>query len=241
MKNTFLIGVMCLIMMPIHMTAQNTITLGSTVEPSVILGYLKVFPYDLGTFDAEPKTVIEKLNEKMQFGYGTWRLPTEEELALMRGQNVIENKNYMSQKNQSGIVRLVTDREKGETEYVDLGLPSKTLWKYKNEGDKENERMNWSEANRRFGNSIPTDKQWKELHDLCEWAWTGNGYKVTGPNGNHIVLPANGVWWEDINEIRDVGEEGYYWANNPKNGQRYDCNACKYGWRCRGYIYIFNH
>ena len=53
-------------------------------EVYVLYGYLKVFPNDLGTFDAEPRTVIARINESQQFGYGTWRLPTNEELSLMR-------------------------------------------------------------------------------------------------------------------------------------------------------------
>ena len=40
-------------------------------EVYVLYGYLKVFPNDLGTFDAEPRTVIARINESQQFGYGT--------------------------------------------------------------------------------------------------------------------------------------------------------------------------
>ena len=74
----------------------------------VLYGYLKVFPNDLGTFDAEPKTVITRLNEQQQYGYGTWRLPTNEELQLMRGSNVIGDGAYMTKENKRGIVRLVS-------------------------------------------------------------------------------------------------------------------------------------
>ena len=65
----------------------------------VLYGYLKVFPNDLGTFDAEPKTVIARLNEQQQYGYGTWRLPMHEELQLMRGSNVIGDGEYMTKEN----------------------------------------------------------------------------------------------------------------------------------------------
>ena len=105
------------------LAAKIAISPGSTVQPSspsqerntpfVIYDYLKVFPKDLGAFDAEPKTVILRLNQSQQYGYGTWRLPTNEELALMRANNVIGNGNYMTKENPTGIVRLVTDNEKG--------------------------------------------------------------------------------------------------------------------------------
>ena len=36
------------------------------------------------------------------------------------------------------------------------------------------------------------------------------GYKVTGPNGNSIFLPAAG--WIQGSSLLEVGERGYYWA-----------------------------
>lgn len=47
-----------------------------------------------------------------------------------------------------------------------------------------------------YGNNwrMPTYDDWKELQSRCKWDWinlNGNvGYKVTGPNGNSIFLPA---------------------------------------------------
>ena len=88
-----------------------TASLGMQAQDVVVLyGYLKVFPNDLGTFDAEPRMVIARLNEQQQYGYGTWRLPTHEELQLMRGSNVIGDGAYMIKENKRGIVRLVTDK-----------------------------------------------------------------------------------------------------------------------------------
>ena len=49
--------------MALTMNAQETaVTPVQSTEPYVIYGYLKVFPNDLGTFDAEPRTVIARLN-----------------------------------------------------------------------------------------------------------------------------------------------------------------------------------
>jgi hypothetical protein len=93
MKKLFFSVLMCL--MALSMTAQNT--------PYVIYDYLKVFPNDLGAFDAEPKTIIARLNQNQQYGYGTWRLPTNEELALMKAKNVIGDGSYMTRENQKGI------------------------------------------------------------------------------------------------------------------------------------------
>ena len=93
--------------------------------------------------------------------------------------------------------------------YVDLGLQSGTLWKDEN----ENVFCDYDDAVSMFGSKLPTKKQWEELKAFCEWTWTGNGYKVTGENGNSIVLPAAGD--RDCNGYvsDDVGSWGFYWSS----------------------------
>ena len=62
---------------------------------------------------------------------------------------------------------------------------------------------------------IPTDEEWTELWTSCTWIWTTengvNGYKVTGPNGNSIFLPAAGLL-EDTSLI-NVSSRGHYWSS----------------------------
>ena len=97
--------------------------------------------------------------------------------------------------------------------YVDLGLSSGTLWKKTNEGG-DYARYTYNEAVSRFGNKLPTMQQLEELNHKCTWTWTGNGYKVTGPNGNSITLPAAG--YRDCNgDLDDVGTYGRYWSSTP--------------------------
>ena len=50
---------------------------------------------------------------------------------------------------------------------------------------------------------MPTCAEQDELRDSCTWTWTTvngvNGYRVTGPNGNSIFLPAAGYrYGEDV-------------------------------------------
>lgn len=52
-----------------------------TVE--TILGYLQVYPEDLGSYNGTPSSVIAAVNRQKLNGYGDWRLPTNEELSLM--------------------------------------------------------------------------------------------------------------------------------------------------------------
>ena len=75
---------------------------------------------------------------------------------------------------------------------------------------------------------MPTESEVCELCEMCSWQWTVingvNGYKIIGPNGNFIFLPAVGfkIIYEEEN-IRYCGEFCCYWAgtlfdeNNPIN------------------------
>lgn len=61
---------------------------------------------------------------------------------------------------------------------------------------------------------MPRKEDFAELINKCTWIWmiTKNdveGYKVIGPNGNSIFLPAVGHL---DNGTVDVGSSGYYWS-----------------------------
>lgn len=59
----------------------------------------------------------------------------------------------------------------------------------------------------------PSADEWTELVERCEWIWEESGYKVKGPNGNSIFLPAGGYY--TIGRIRYSGDLGYYWTSTP--------------------------
>ena len=102
--------------------------------------------------------------------------------------------------------------------FVDLGLPSGTKWATTNEKS-ETSFFSFDEAVSQFGNRLPTKAQWEELKAECLWSWTGSGYKVTGPNGNSISLPAAG--YRSCNgDVYYVGSYGNYWSSTP-NGSEY--------------------
>lgn len=94
-------------------------------------------------------------------------------------------------------------------QYVDLGLPSGTKWKSQNE---PGGFYKYNEAVERFGNKLPTKKQFEELKSYCTWEWTGKGYKVTGFNGNYITLPANGSM-DMVGEVYYKENVGFYWSS----------------------------
>ena len=61
---------------------------------------------------------------------------------------------------------------------------------------------------------LPTEAECQELVDRCTWTWTTykgvRGYKVTGPNGNSIFLPAAGC--RVGTGTYDRGSDGSYWS-----------------------------
>lgn len=70
---------------------------------------------------------------------------------------------------------------------------------------------NWGGAWR-----MPTKEEQDELRNNCTWTWTTqngvNGYKVTGPNGNSIFLPAAGYMIEGALDC--AGSNGDYWSSS---------------------------
>ena len=194
-------------------TSPQPLKKRTTVE--VVYGYLKVFPNELGVFEAEPSSVIAQINKQAQHGYNNWRIPTNEELSLLRANGYLANgKKYMSSESGEGIVLLVTDGDEYATikktqEWVDLGLSSGTLWKKDNEAG----FYTYDQAMAKFGNSLPTKVQLEELKSSCRWTLTRNGYRVEGPNGQSIVLPASGRLCSG--GVYDVGSGGSYWSSTP--------------------------
>lgn len=84
-------------------------------------------------------------------------------------------------------------------------------------------RVNWGGQWR-----MPTDSEIKELIVNCSWEWTNlngrNGYKVTGPNGNSIFIPA--VGFKRGNELFNE-ESGFYFSSTPhvsNNNSAYNLN-----------------
>ncbi len=75
---------------------------------------------------------------------------------------------------------------------------------------------NWGSAWR-----MPTDGEWTELRENCEWIWTDSyqttgvaGYWVTGKNGNTIFLPAAGFRYYVGADLGSAGYYGFYWSSS---------------------------
>ena len=98
-----------------------------------------------------------------------------------------------------------------EKQFVDLGLPSGTLWANKTEEG----YYTYDEAIEKFQDSLPTIVDFAELVQYCKWKWQEKGMLVTGPNGNSITLPALGYRNSDSGALYSVGSYGYCWSASP--------------------------
>lgn len=83
------------------------------------------------------------------------------------------------------------------TEYVDLGLPSGTLWSADYEKDVND--IIFEPYQLASSKAIPTRSQWNELRRCAKWEFVENDDKLeivkcTGPNGNVVLFrPMGGI------------------------------------------------
>ena len=77
---------------------------------------------------------------------------------------------------------------------------------------------------------MPIIAELDELRNNCTWTLTTqngvNGYKVTGPNGNSIFLPAAGFMYEGT--LGDAGSGGIYWSSSLYIGDPSDAYGVVY-------------
>lgn len=116
------------------------------------------------------------------------------------------------------------DLRDSKTEFVDLGLPSGTLWSadYLRENDKR-EYLPFSQAE---SLCIPTEEQWNELVDTCKWEFDiDRAYdlceaRCVGPSGNTLRFERTGK--QNINSQSETWEV-FFWIKDAKEG--YEKNA----------------
>ena len=89
----------------------------------------------------------------------------------------------------------------------------KQMYDIKGNSQYDAARANWGGTWR-----LPTKAELEELNNKCTWKWTTQngvkGYKVTGPNGNSIFLPAAGYRYGS--SLKEAGEGGFYWSSTPE-------------------------
>ncbi len=78
---------------------------------------------------------------------------------------------------------------------------------------------------------MPTFDELNELRTQCTWTWTTqkgvNGYKVTGPSGASIFLPAAG--YRGGSSLNLSGSFGYFWSSTPYESDSYGAYILGFG------------
>ena len=134
------------------------------------------------------------------------------------------------------------DLRDGNTEYVDLGLPSGTLWSA--DFEKTDGKTIYQTYENAEALSIPTTEQCKELLELCDWESeisSGSMRQLKkiiciGPNGNLIHFQVKGFITSD--KIVYEWSDSVFWikTDNPNGSERNAVilnNRDEKGLRCR--------
>ncbi len=133
------------------------------------------------------------------------------------------------------MTKYCTDKYSGDNGFTD----NKKVLELKDDVAYVSLRGNWR---------MPTDAEFTELREKCQWTWTMQnevvGYKVVGPNGNSIFLPACG--YKSGDRYTAVSSAGYYWSSSLSVGvpsaafsmffysSNYKTRECYY--RCSGFV-----
>lgn len=128
---------------------------------------------------------------------------------------------------QDGYDKVVKETSSDDIEYVDLGLPSGTLWS-SNYVEDENKEILYVTQEKSKAFDIPTVEQWLELVRVCRWE-QGSKKKDTsigschfqnlaiclGPNGNRIIFEKTGLY--EIKSTLERAGEVLFWLKKEKD------------------------
>lgn len=103
-------------------------------------------------------------------------------------------------------LKLHKDSAAVEPVFVDLGLPSGTLWKSHDEPG----FFSQSAKDSLYAGQLPTVLQFYELWTECTWTREQLGYRVEGKNGNHIMMPSYAYCASNGREFA-LGQYTSYW------------------------------
>ena len=125
---------------------------------------------------------------------------------------------------QDGYNKVVKDSVSVGSEFVDLGLPSGTLWSSDYVKD-DNDKAIYVTQENGADYEIPTYEQFKELMDECKWEqkseknWTESGFYYwhdwaicIGPNGNKITFEKTGLY--EATDSLTRTSEIFFWLND---------------------------
>ena len=111
---------------------------------------------------------------------------------------------------------LPVELRENKTEYVDLGLPSGTLWS--STFEKNGNDLLFIPLKDALNNCIPTIDQCLELFNCCRFQSNNGNIFCIGPNGKTITFPS--TWYKEIGHEEIVPHgPSFFWINNNEDNQ----------------------
>ena len=159
-------------------------------KPVLLLGYLWVYPEDLGNFKQIPTGVIKSINSQKPWGRDNWRIPTPDELSVLEANAEkigLGNDIYLATDHRNGVLRLVAV----EGEHPNCIKVGNTYWMKTNLGaqrvGEQGSVVSYEDAVRfcPVGFRLPTVGEYKELLAV------GNVYfqEVQGESNAELYFP----------------------------------------------------
>lgn len=172
-------------------------------KPLLLLGYLWVYPEDLGNFSRVPSGVINSINAQRPYGRNTWRIPTPDELAILEANAEkvgLGDDIYLATDHCNGVLRLVAV----DDSYNDCIWIGNAYWSKHDLG---------SSSMRQAGREVTYDEAVK----FCPEGWRlptvddfnmlrNSGKASFGQGGGELYFP--GISFDGTNAY---GSKGEYW------------------------------
>lgn len=167
-------------------------------EPIQLLGYLWVYPEDLGNFKSVPLSVIANLNSQSPYGRNNWRIPTPDELAVLEANADkvgLGDDIYLATDHRNGVLRLVSTGEAAggkAAQAYDTGVTiyAGTKWADKNYGAAnpmqvgyEYDYTDMQSFTPPLGWRLPTISELKRLADIDNYSYMPKGIDGIAYNG----------------------------------------------------------
>ena len=185
-------------------------------KPVLLLGYLWVYPEDLGNFKQIPIGVINSVNAQNPYGRNNWRLPTPDELAVMEANGEIiglGNDIYLATDHCNGVLRLVST----EGEYTNCVKIGNTYWSKSNLGTTTDSGSGMPLTYQEALNHAPSGYRLPTENEMLSLVYSGLVRFGDLTEGNSLIVPYTSERTTDRSYSSYYTKYGQYWIQGGKS------------------------
>lgn len=213
-------------------------------QPVQLMGYLWVYPEDLGNFKSAPTGIIANINSLALHGRDNWRIPTPDELAVLEANADkigLGDDIYLATDHRNGVLRLVATgiSETKKVEEDDVIVIGGVKWAKKNVGASTPEQKGYVmdyhdilQYTPPVGWRLPTAYEYKILNN-----YRINNFDNGGNRGYMFEIPYNSYRNQKIIFPSFYRWYVTYWCVG-ENGSRSIVDCSRYGFDLHGSINI---